>query len=194
MYTKNLTPGETVYGEKIVKINGKEYREWNPYKSKFCACLLKGMKNPIKDGMNILYLGAASGTTVSHLSDINPNGYIYAVEFSADPMKYLIFLAKKRKNIIPIFEDANKADYEFVKKVDFLFQDIAQRNQVEIFNKNWDKYKPKKGLLIIKARSIDVSANPNKVFRNIEKKIKHKIIWASRLEPYEKDHKAYLLS
>jgi len=58
-------------------------------------------------GSKVLYLGAASGTTVSHVSDVvGPEGLVYAVEFSHRSGRDLINVAKKRTNIIPIIEDA----------------------------------------------------------------------------------------
>ena len=48
-----------------------EYRAWNPFRSKLAAAILGGVDQiHIKPGAKVLYLGAASGTTVSHVSDI----------------------------------------------------------------------------------------------------------------------------
>lgn len=56
-----------------------------------------------------MYLGGASGTTVSHVSDIvGPTGVVYAVEFSHRPGRELINMAKSRPNIIPIIEDVSR--------------------------------------------------------------------------------------
>ena len=84
--------GESVYGEKRVsvevgdgeKMDKVEYRVWNPFRSKLAASILAGVDNiHIKPGAKVLYLGAASGTSVSHVSDIvGPEGSVYAVEFS----------------------------------------------------------------------------------------------------------------
>jgi len=84
LVTLNLAPGRTVYGERLVEEEGREYRLWDPYKSKLAASILKGLSVlPIKSGCGVLYLGAASGTTVSHISDIvGKGGRVYAVEFS----------------------------------------------------------------------------------------------------------------
>jgi len=70
-----MVPGESVYGEKRVPVEteaGKvEYRIWNPFRSKLAAGILGGLEQIwIKPGAKVLYLGAASGTTVSHVSDI----------------------------------------------------------------------------------------------------------------------------
>ena len=46
--------------------------------------MIAGVDNiHIKPAAKVLYLGAASGTSVSHVSDIvGPQGAVYAVEFS----------------------------------------------------------------------------------------------------------------
>lgn len=52
-------------GEKI------EYRVWNPFRSKLAAAILGGIDEVhMPPGSKVLYLGAASGTTVSHVSDV----------------------------------------------------------------------------------------------------------------------------
>ena len=44
---------------------------WNPFRSKLAAAILGGVdKIHMKPGSKVLYLGAASGTTVSHVSDL----------------------------------------------------------------------------------------------------------------------------
>jgi rRNA 2'-O-methyltransferase fibrillarin len=125
LVTKNLVPGESVYGEKRISIEGGvdgtkvEYRVWNPFRSKLAAGILGGLDNIfIAPGKRVLYLGAASGTSVSHVADIvgpvsflfNPcccfwstffkEGVVYAVEFSPRSGRDLITMAKKRTNVI----------------------------------------------------------------------------------------------
>ena len=76
LVTLNMVPGEGVYGEKRVSIEeqdkGKiEYRVWNPFRSKLAAAVLGGVdKIHMAPGIKVLYLGAASGTSVSHVSDV----------------------------------------------------------------------------------------------------------------------------
>ena len=77
LVTKNIVPGESVYGEKRIAIdNGAdgtktEYRVWNPFRSKLAAGILGGLEDIyIAPGKKVLYLGAASGTSVSHVADI----------------------------------------------------------------------------------------------------------------------------
>ena len=61
----------------------------------------------VRPGAKVLYLGAASGTSVSHVSDIvGPTGTVFAVEFSHRSGRDLISMATHRTNVIPIIEDA----------------------------------------------------------------------------------------
>jgi fibrillarin-like pre-rRNA processing protein len=201
IFTENQTKKIKVYNEKLVKYKNKEYRSWNPYRSKLAAGILKGIKFEIKPTNHVLYLGAATGTTVSHISDITKNGVIYAVENSPIALKKLLEVCDKRKNIIPILEDANHPDrYSFiVPKVDLLYQDISQRNQSEIFIKNAKTYLKKngQGILMVKARSIDVSLKPKEAFDIVcsdLKKNKFQINGIVDLSPFEKDHAVILVS
>ncbi|MEM2935128.1 MAG: fibrillarin-like rRNA/tRNA 2'-O-methyltransferase [Candidatus Thermoplasmatota archaeon] len=198
IFTKNLLPGKNVYGEKIIKIGKDEFRAWNPYRSKMCAFILKGMKFfPLNKKSRILYLGVANGTTASHFSDITRDGIIYGVEIAFKPMKKFVKLCQERNNMVPIMGDANKPEeYEkIVDEIDFLYQDIAQKNQIEIFLKNIDKFSPKYGMIMIKARSIDIAEKPKKIFEKVRKKIEvnHEIIEIIELSPYAKDHVAMSL-
>lgn len=142
--TKSIAPGESVYGEKRITVeeNDKkiEYRAWNPYRSKIGAFIAAGVNIlGFAPGSKVLYLGAASGTTCSHVSDvIGESGVLYAVEFSARCGRDLIGMAKKRTNVIPIIEDARKPwNYRFlVEMVDFVFADVAQPDQARIIAMN----------------------------------------------------------
>jgi rRNA 2'-O-methyltransferase fibrillarin len=112
--TQNMVMGESVYNEKRVAVENKEtdskveYRVWNPFRSKLASSIVGGIENIyMAPGSKVLYLGAASGTTVSHVSDlVGPSGAVYAVEFSKRSGRDLVNMAKKRPNIIPIIEDA----------------------------------------------------------------------------------------
>ena len=99
--------GIKVYNEQLFMEDEREYRSWNPYRSKLAAALLKGLPFDVPVDAQILYLGAATGTTVSHLSDIVTKGVLYAVESSPVAIISLLKVAEKRGNIIPILSDAN---------------------------------------------------------------------------------------
>ena len=90
LFTENLEKckGIKVYNERLISYKGKEFRSWNPYRSKLASSVLKGLKKiDINDDSKILYLGAATGTTVSHISDIVKDGVVYAVESSPVAVK-----------------------------------------------------------------------------------------------------------
>ena len=194
--TKNLVPGKAVYGEKLLEQDGVEYRLWNPRRSKLAAALLKGLKQwPIKEDSRILYLGAASGTTASHLSDIAPMGRIYCVEFSPRAFLKLLYLCEHRDNMYPLLCDARKPEsYQvYLEKCDLIYQDLAQLRQVEILGENARYYLKTPGYvaIAIKARSIDVAQKPEKIFSGEIKRMRgycFKILETLKLEPYEKDH------
>lgn len=198
--TVNLVPGHVLFDEQIIKDKNKEYRIWNPYRSKWAAAIVKGIKEfPLKKGHKVLYLGAASGQSASHISDIvGEEGKVFCVDISQRVMRDLIFVCEKRKNMIPILADAsNPSEYDFIGEVDFIFQDVAMPNQVEILTKNAKKFLKDSGyaMIAIKARSIDVSAKPSEIFLRIENELskEFKIIDKKRLEPYEMDHIVFLM-
>lgn len=195
MYTLNLVPGVNVYGEDLIKKGEKEYREWKPERSKLAAAILKGLKQvPIKEGDRILYLGASTGTTCSHVSDIiRKKGIIYAVEFAERVFRELVKLADVRKNVCPILEDARKPqDYDWIEEVDVVYCDVAQPDETEIVMRNAAKFlKPGGWLMIaVKARSIDVTKEPKEIYEEEKKKLEKdfEIIDMVELEPFEKDH------
>jgi fibrillarin-like pre-rRNA processing protein len=201
IFTENLCPGNKVYNEKLLKSKDKEYRSWNPFRSKLAAAVLNGLDFSIKSDYKILYLGAATGTTVSHFSDIIRDGIVYSIENSPFAVKNFIQLVEKRKNIIPILGDANHPDRysSIVSNVDLIYQDISQRNQAEIFFSNVKRYLKKNGIgiLMVKARSIDVSLKPKEAYNLVSSKLKCnglKIKKIIELSPYEKDHAAILVS
>ena len=194
--TKSLIPSKRVYGEKIVKIEGVEYRIWNPSKSKLAAAILKGLKvMPIKRGSKVLYLGASAGTTPSHVADIVEYTPVYSVEFSPRIMREFLEVCKDRTNLIPILGDANLPNTysNIVEMVDVIYEDVAQVNQAEILIKNarWFLKEGGYGIIAIKARSIDVVKDPKEIFKE-QKEILieggFKIVDEVDIEPFEKDH------
>jgi fibrillarin-like pre-rRNA processing protein len=198
--TENLVPGIKVYDERLVLIENKEYRIWDPRRSKLSAAVLNGLSViPFKEKSKVLYLGASAGTTPSHISDICKDGLIYCVEFSPRMMRSLMEICKIRENMVPILDDATKPrNYmDFVQKVDIIYSDVAQPKQSELFMDNMRFYLKEDGIgiLMIKARSIDVTKSPSMIFKEEESKLKskgYKIIEKIKLEPYEKDHMALI--
>ncbi len=196
--TQNLIKGNSVYGEKIVKYEDIEYRYWDPFRSKLAGAILKGLReNPIKESSKVLYLGASTGTTVSHVSDIiGNNGIVFPVEPSVRVARELLEnVSSKRNNIIPILSDArNYLKYPgYFGIVDVVYSDIAQPDQTMIAIDNSKSYLKDNGdlLIIIKTRSIDVLTDPKIVTQNEAKKLEANSFTISQiinLEPFEKDH------
>jgi len=200
LYTVSLVPGFNVYGEHTRKDKGTEFREWEPTRSKLAAAIMKGVPNVfIRKGQTILYLGAASGTTVSHVSDmVGKDGFVFALDFAPRVVRELVYVCEKRKNVAPLLEDAHHPEQykDKITQVDVVYQDIAQRNQVDIFLKNTELFLKKGGyaLLCIKSRSIDVTKKPKDVFKTVRKELDKRIIIVDSrdLGPYEKDHMIFI--
>ncbi|MEM4643592.1 MAG: fibrillarin-like rRNA/tRNA 2'-O-methyltransferase, partial [Candidatus Bathyarchaeia archaeon] len=197
--TRNLAPGRSVYGEKLIKYEGVEYRLWDAFRSKLAAAILKDIKVvPINPGDQVLYLGAASGTTASHVSDIvGEKGYVYCVEFAPRAVRELVNnVCPYRLNMIPILEDARFPEryVMFVKgKVDVIYCDIAQPEQAKILADNADVFLKKGGwiMLAVKAQSIDVTKEPDEVYKREVKVLESRgfnIMDVVHLEPYDKAH------
>ena len=201
LYTENLTPGTSFYGEKLVNVNAREYRHWDPFRSKLAALILNGCTNvPINSHDNLLYLGAADGKTPSHVSDIVKDGRIYCIEFAPRSFRNLLNLAESRKNIFPILEDASYPQRyrPLIGNIDVIYQDISHREQVQIFISNARMFlKPGKfGIFMIKSRSIDVTKAPKAIFDLIVQRLKSeriKILSQIDLNPYSKDHLGLVL-
>ncbi|XP_068641098.1 rRNA 2'-O-methyltransferase fibrillarin 1-like [Aristolochia californica] len=202
LVTKNLVMGDSVYGEKRIAVQNEdgtkvEYRVWNPFRSKLAAAILGGVdKICIAPGSKVLYLGAASGTTVSHVSDlVGPTGIVYAVEFSHRSGRDLVNMAKKRTNVIPIIEDArHPAKYRMlVGMVDVIFSDVAQPDQARILALNASYFLKNGGYFVIsiKANCIDSTVPAEAVFAQEVKKLQadqFKPQEQVTLEPFERDH------
>lgn len=196
IFTKSLRPGKTYFEEKLLREKGEEFREFDPRRSKLAAAILKGCPNiGIRPGDIILYLGASHGYTVSFISDmVGKEGLIFGLDSAPRVMRDLVFLAQERKNIVPILADANHPE-EYEDKiclVDVVYQDVAQRNQAEIFIRNCEQFLKKGGygLLAVKARSIDIRKKPQVLFNEVRQTLEKKftVIDFRSLEPFEHDH------
>jgi len=197
--TLNQVPGIDVYGERLFRVSPtEEYREWNPNRSKLCAYLRKGGKEfYLKEGISVLYLGAANGTTVSHVSDIvRKNGLIYAVEFSARSLRELVQRCSERPDVVPMLSDATRpAQYRSLipEQVDVIYQDVAQPEQSKLMVDNILTFLKPGGCfyIAIKSRSIDVAVEPEIIFQK-ERAVLEKagcIICDERdISPFSEDH------
>lgn len=145
LWTMNATPGKRVYGEKTRRISSREFRKWDPYRSKIAAGMLRTQHDPRnllpQPGSQVLYLGAGHGTTISHIHDIvcgegnKFGGRIIGIDISPRCIRDLLGLAKVRPGFIPVLADARKSTWEHTihSQVDWLFQDVSQTGQLDIF-------------------------------------------------------------
>ena len=202
--TVSLVPGVSTYGEKRIsgtvtgQADSKEFRVWNPYRSKLAACIYGGVENiHMGPGSNVLYLGAATGTTVSHVSDlVGPEGVVYAVEFSPRSARDLEEMTKRRPNVVPILDDARHPwRYRMLipRLVDCIFMDVAQPDQTRILALNALHFLKEGGgfVLSVKANCIDSTLDSATVFANEVSKMKESGLKPKEqvtLEPFERDH------
>ena len=196
--TKNLVPRKAVYGERLIKFEGNEYRLWDPYRSKLAAAILKGLDEiPIYPNRRVLYLGAASGTTASHVSDIvGEGGHVYCVEFASRSLRDLVNnVVAFRYNMSPILADARlPGSYSrMIERVDAVYCDVAQPEQARVLADNADMFLACGGwvLLAIKAQSIDVTKEPSEVFRSEAAVLEARGFRVNQvvgLEPFDKAH------
>jgi fibrillarin-like pre-rRNA processing protein len=193
--TLNLVKGNRMYGEELVTVEGKEYRLWNPYRSKLSAAIINGMKHmQIKKDSHVLYLGAATGTTSSHVSDIvGKEGVVYCIEISERNMRELLKVCEIRKNMLPMLHDAREiSEYaKEIKSCGILYQDISSRDQADILRRNSILLK-KKGMayVAIKSQSIDVTRRPEDVFEEFLNEISpyFTILERINIAPYSMMH------
>jgi len=176
-------------------LNTQKKRLWDPNRSKIAAGIKKGITNiPFKKTDNILYLGAAEGYTISYISDIITDGCIYGIDISPHSLQKLYLLSLQRKNLIPLYGDANKQE-EYAQlingKIDFIIQDVSQKNQIEILKKNADLFLKDKGYILLSLKLSAISSGNEKTI--IETEINNfkknfEIIDMKKLDPFEKKH------
>ena len=195
--TENLVPKNQIYKEKLVTKKGIEYRLWDPFRSKLAAAIMNELEYfPFENKTKVLYLGASTGTTVSHISDIvGPSGIVFSVEHASRVARdFLDRVASYRSNIIPILQDARrpKEYFSVFGKVDVVYVDIAQPDQTEIAVDNCEMFLKKGGyfFLVIKTRSIDVTKSPKRIIEEEIEKLKRDfdVLQSIDLHPYDKDH------
>ena len=146
IWSINANPKSSVYGESLKRFEGIEYRRWDPNRSKLGAGLMRTKNEKSKllpqKGSTVLYLGAGHGTSISHLYDHlcgennHHGGRIVAVDLASRCLRDLTHLAKTRPGLVPVLGDARKHSAWGVlipRRVNWLFQDVAQSGQVDIF-------------------------------------------------------------
>ena len=198
--TRNLVPGAVVYGEGLLRSGDEEFRRWDANRSKLAAYLkIGGRMWPFHSASSVLYLGAGTGTTVSHVSDVCVDGTITAVEISPRTFRDLLVLAERRPNLVPVLGDAAKPESYGgrIGSVDVLYQDVAQRDQEGIFLRNMAFVRSGgTGILMVKARSVDVAVSPAKVYESTRSSLLEAgldVVDLRTLDPFQADHAALVV-
>ena len=168
LWTLNAVPKKAVYGESLRNFSGTEFRRWDPTRSKLGAALVRTRRAPElllpEEGTTVLYLGAGHGTSISHLHDHlcgaenDLSGRLVAVDLAPRCLRELTHMAKSRPGLVPVLGDARKHAAWGVllpRKVNWLFQDVAQAGQVDIFIAACRRFLERNGtgLLSLKAAS-----------------------------------------
>ena len=193
--TPNLVKGIRVYDEELVDSGNVQYRLWNPYRSKLAAAMLKGLRHMhIRPGSSVLYLGASTGTTSSHVSDIvGEKGSVYCIEMAERSMRDLVRVCENRHNMLPILQDArNVSSYsDEVGMADALYQDVSARDQDSILLANSVLLaKGSYAYVAIKSQSIDVSKDPKAVYSQFIASVSRSFSVVEEIDimPYDKMH------
>jgi fibrillarin-like pre-rRNA processing protein len=197
--TKSFAPGRSVYGERLIRFEGAEYRVWDAFRSKLAGAILKGLRTvPVLPNYRVLYLGAASGTTPSHISDIiGEEGHVYCIEFAQRSLRDLVTnVVAHRSNMSPFLADARipqKYSMFIPEKIDVIYCDIAQPEQAKVLADNADVFLKCDGwvMLAVKSQSIDVSKPPSEVYQMEAKVLRNRGFRVEQivdLEPYDIAH------
>ncbi len=198
LYTRNGEPGFRLRGEELKVVQGTEYRLWDPFRSKLAAYLANGAPaDALEPPRRVLYLGGAHGTTTSYLSDLWPSAEIFVVEKSPTAFVPLLALARRRTNLLPLLADARLPErYRAeVGEAEFLYQDIAQRDQAEIFRENAAACLALdgRGLLMLKVRSVTQRRPAPVVIRESRRLLESsgfEVAPDVPLAPFSRDHAA----
>lgn len=202
LFTKSMAPGKRPFEERVFKDAGVEYRQIDAFKSKLAAAITKGASQVgVKPGDIVLYLGASHGYTPSFMSDIvGEEGFVFALDFAPRVVRDLVFVCNDRENMAPILADANRPESyaHRIMAADYVYQDIAQKNQSEIFIKNCRLFLKKDGFafLAVKSRSVDIAAKPKQVFARVKEEIERSkelsIVDCKEIDPFQQDHCVFL--
>ncbi len=197
LFTEAVGMPPPVYGERWVDTGARSYRSFEPGRSKLSAGIVHDWAGPIPaEGERWLYLGAASGTTASHIADlVGPSGRVYALERSPRPFARLLALAERWPNLLPILADARepRTYAPLVPAVDGVYADIAQPDQVEIVRRNAELYLGRAGgsvLFALKTASMGRDRDASAHLAAAEREIAAGVDLAPsvRLDPFHKGH------
>jgi fibrillarin-like pre-rRNA processing protein len=195
-WTEALGEPATVYGERITSLDEVVLRRWDPSRSKLGAALANGWEGPMpRSGERWLYLGASTGTTASHVADlVGLGGFVFAVEKSLRPFSRLLALAQRYPNLGPLLGDAREplAYLPVVPRVDGVYLDVAQPDQVEIALANARWFLRPAGALVLALKTASMgrerSAREHLLEATRRLETATEVEETLSLEPYHKRH------
>lgn len=197
LWTEAAGDPPPVYGERWREFDGHAFRSFEPGRSKLAAALVRDWQGGVPaSGERWLYLGAASGTTASHVADlVGPTGRVYALEKSPRPFARLLRLSDRWPNLLPILSDARSPEsyFDLVPAVDGVYVDIAQADQVDIARRNAEVYLSHPGaplVLALKTASMGRSRPPAAFLEQAESELERgfELDTSVRLDPFHRAH------
>ena len=197
LWTETAGALPTVYGERWTAVGDRTFRSFEPARSKLAAALARGWVGPLPvPGERWLYLGAASGTTASHVADLlGPAGRLYAVEKSVRPFSRLLAVAERWRNLLPVLGDARSPDAYAgpVPLVDGIYADVAQPDQVALVLANAAVFLKDRGgsvVVALKTSSMGRERGGPAHLRSAEETLSVELALepAVRLDPFYRSH------
>ncbi len=181
LWSRNALKGVSLRGERLKREGRKEWRQWSPRTSKIASGLLKSNQSGILPpvGSTCLYFGSGHGTTISHLHDHvcgvknQSEGAIVAVDISPRCIRDIINLSKVRPGILPVLADCRDLDSIspfLCSKVPWVFQDVSQSGQVEMFIRACQRFLAPGGTGILSLKSESEKESKN-AFMHAEKSL-----------------------
>jgi len=157
--TKNMVKGTKTRKEKIVIVNNEEFLEWNPYKSKLAAAIRSGLQIlPIIKNSKVVCINLPEESTMLHISNIvGCGGSVFVINVNKNKKSFLNKLVDTHKNIIPIYDTIDELSFSssITGKVDALYVDIPESEQIETIVEKYGSLLKNEGFLMLIAKKDD---------------------------------------
>lgn len=196
LFTQSRAEPPSLYGERVLHRGDRSFRHFDPFRSKLAAALIRSPRLLLpRPGERWLYLGAAGGTTASHVADLTaPLGEVFAVEKSPRPGLRLLEIANRLPGLYPILSDARRPEEyrELVPLVDGLYADVSQPDQAAIVRENARLHLRDGGrfLFVVKLSSLSRDATPEENLDRVERELRPVLHVRERINllPFHRAH------
>ena len=163
--TKNMVKGTKTRKEKIVIVNNEEFLEWNPYKSKLAAAIRNGLQIlPIIKNSKVVCINLPEESTILHISNIvGSGGSVFVIGVNKNKKSFLNKLVNTQKNIIPIYDTVDELSFSssVTGKVDVLYVDIPESEQIEQIVEKYGSLLKNEGFLMFVTKKDDAILENN---------------------------------